>query len=71
MMTIKTRSILIDGHPAHISLEDSQWERLRAIAVSQDLTVAELVSEVDLRRPADLSAALRRYVRSHTESLAA
>ncbi len=61
---VTTRSIVLEGGMTTLSLEDTVWRDLEAIAKEHDLTVAELVSFVEdrLGTERDLSSALRTYV---------
>jgi predicted DNA-binding ribbon-helix-helix protein len=56
------RSIYLDGHKTSVSLEDSFWRALKDIARSQDLTIAEVVGDIDTRRQGNLSSAIRLFV---------
>jgi predicted DNA-binding ribbon-helix-helix protein len=54
------RSVTIAGHRTSISLEDSFWDALQAIARERKLSLAALIAEIDEGRTEDnLSAALR------------
>ncbi len=59
-----TRSIIIEGAMTTVSLEDTFWQELEAIATENDLTVAELVSLVEesLGTTSKLSVALRTFI---------
>ncbi len=61
-MTVVKRSLTIAGHATSISLEEPFWQELRRIARLRGLSLAALVSEVDLGRRGNLSSALRVYV---------
>jgi predicted DNA-binding ribbon-helix-helix protein len=56
------RSIYLDGHKTSVSLEDAFWRGLKDIARSQELTIAEVVSDIDTRRQGNLSSAIRLFV---------
>lgn len=58
------RSVSIRGHRTSFSLEDEFWNELKAIAGARKVSVAQLVTQVDLRRGEEenLSSALRLYV---------
>lgn len=57
------RSLTIAGHATSISLEKPFWAALREIAVQRQLTLPELVAEIDAQsREASLSSAIRVYV---------
>ncbi|MBC06525.1 ribbon-helix-helix domain-containing protein [Thalassospira sp.] len=59
---VRKRSVTIAGHRTSFSLEDAFWEELVGIAERRDLTLAELVVEIDTDREGNLSSALRLYV---------
>ena len=57
------RSIAIAGHRTSLSLEDAFWSALKDIARVRELSVAQLVSDVDAERgQTNLSSALRVFV---------
>ena len=59
---VRKRSVTIAGHRTSFSLEDAFWEELLAIAERREMTLAELVVEIDSERDGNLSSALRLYV---------
>ena len=66
MHTMIRRSIIIAGRQTSVSLEDSFWNRLRDIAGSQEVTLSELVDDIDVRRlRGNLASALRQFVLAH------
>ena len=63
------RSIVITGHKTSVSLEDAFWKGLKDIAGDRDITLSDLVAEIDLeRRQGNLSSAIRLYVLDHFRS---
>jgi predicted DNA-binding ribbon-helix-helix protein len=57
------RSVVIAGHKTSVSLEEEFWKSLKEIAGERDMTVAELVGEIDANRQhANLSSAIRLFV---------
>jgi predicted DNA-binding ribbon-helix-helix protein len=62
MGAIVKRSINIAGHPTSVSLEQEFWDGLKAVAKQQQISVSELVAEIDKSRDSGLSSALRVYV---------
>jgi predicted DNA-binding ribbon-helix-helix protein len=58
------RSVSIRGHRTSFSLEDEFWSELKTIAGNRQISVAQLVTQVDLRRDENenLSSALRLFV---------
>jgi predicted DNA-binding ribbon-helix-helix protein len=60
------RSIVIAGHKTSVSLEDAFWEALKEIASTRDVTLSEVVANIDaLRNQGNLSSAIRLYVLDH------
>ena len=61
--TVIKRSIVIHGHKTSVSLEDEFWATLKEIAARRDMTLSELVSQIDDgRHHANLSSAVRLFV---------
>jgi len=57
------RSIVIAGHKTSVSLEDAFWRGLKEIAQGQQVTLSNMVGEIDNdRRQGNLSSAIRLYV---------
>lgn len=60
------RSIVIAGHKTSVSLEDAFWEALKEIATTRDVTLSEVVANIDaLRNQGNLSSAIRLFVLDH------
>ena len=60
------RSIVIAGHKTSVSLEDAFWQGLKEIATGRDLTLSDLVAEIDSdRSQGNLSSAIRLFVLDH------
>lgn len=59
---LRRRSVTIAGHRTSVSLEDPFWDQLKAIASERNISIANLVAEVDKGRQTNLSSALRVYV---------
>jgi predicted DNA-binding ribbon-helix-helix protein len=63
---VTKRSIVIAGHKTSVSLEDAFWKGLKEIATDRDLTLSELVGNIDAdRRHGNLSSAIRLFVLDH------
>jgi predicted DNA-binding ribbon-helix-helix protein len=63
------RSIIISGHKTSVSLEDQFWNGLKEIGRELEVTLADLVGDIDVRRPhANLSSAIRLFVLDHFRS---
>lgn len=59
---INKRSVDIAGHRTSVSLEAPFWDALAAIAKRRNLSVNQLIAEIDKERDTNLSSALRVYV---------
>jgi predicted DNA-binding ribbon-helix-helix protein len=65
------RSIVIAGHKTSVSLEDDFWNALKEIKKSNNMTLSDLVADIDVRRlHANLSSAIRIFVLHHFRSQA-
>ena len=63
------RSIVIAGHKTSVSLEDAFWKGMKEIASSRDLTLSDVVTDIDSGRAIDnLSSAIRLFVLDHYRS---
>jgi len=57
------RSIVIAGHKTSVSLEDAFWETLKELAAARDVTLSDMVAEIDATRSqGNLSSAIRLFV---------
>jgi predicted DNA-binding ribbon-helix-helix protein len=57
------RSVVIAGHKTSVSLEEEFWKSLKEIAGERNMTVTELVREINANRQhANLSSAIRLFV---------
>ena len=59
---IKKRSVDIAGHKTSVSLEAPFWDALTAIAKRRNMSINQLIIEIDKDRVGNLSSALRVYV---------
>lgn len=59
---LKKHSVTIAGHRTSISLEACFWRHLRAIAADRNLSINELVRQLDEARTGSLSGAIRAFV---------
>lgn len=65
------RSLSIAGHRTSVSLEEPFWTGLKAIAATEQCTLADLIARIDAGRGANnLSSALRLRVLAHYQALA-
>lgn len=60
--SIQKRSVIIAGHRTSVSLEPEFWAALKSIAQHRDVSINELVTEIDGQRRGNLSSALRVHV---------
>jgi len=61
--SVAKRSVVIGGHKTSVSLEEPFWQAVREITDSRNITVSELLREIDReRRDANLSSAVRVFV---------
>jgi predicted DNA-binding ribbon-helix-helix protein len=57
------RSVVIAGHKTSVCVEEEFWNSVKEIAAERDMTVTELVGEIDANREHDnLSSAIRLFV---------
>jgi predicted DNA-binding ribbon-helix-helix protein len=61
-VSLKRRSVVIDGHRTSISIEPEFWAALTDIAKGQGRAVNMLIAEIDRARDCNLSSAIRVYV---------
>jgi len=57
------RSVVVAGHKTSVCLEEEFWKSVKEIAGERNMTVTELVGEIDANRQyANLSSAIRLFV---------
>jgi predicted DNA-binding ribbon-helix-helix protein len=57
------RSIVVAGHKTSVSLEEAFWNGMKEIASVRNLTLSEVVGEIDGgRQQGNLSSAIRLFV---------
>ena len=57
------RSIVIVGHKTSVSLEEAFWNGMKEISGLRNMTLSELVGEIDSnRQQGNLSSAIRLFV---------
>src|SRR3978361_1092605 len=65
------RSIVVAGHKTSVSLEEAFWNGMKEISGLRDMTLSELVGEIDSnRQPGNLSSAIRLFVLDYFRSRA-
>tara|TARA_R110000868_G_scaffold152534_11_gene377282 strand:+ start:381 stop:596 length:216 start_codon:yes stop_codon:yes gene_type:complete len=67
---IRKRSVDIAGHRTSVSVEEPFWEALQDIAARKEISVSELIAEIDRTRDGNLSSAIRLYVLKDLQSRA-
>lgn len=55
------RSVSLHGHKTSVSLEKAFWDVLEKAALSQNISLAQLIKNVDENRHGNLASALRLY----------
>lgn len=55
------RSVSLHGHKTSVSLENAFWHVLEEAAQSQNISLSQLIRQVDESRQGALSSALRLY----------
>jgi predicted DNA-binding ribbon-helix-helix protein len=66
------RSIVVAGHKTSVSLEEAFWSGMKEISSARDMTLSELVGEIDGgRQQGNLSSAIRLFVLDYFRSRAA
>lgn len=65
------RSIVVAGHKTSVSLEEAFWNSMKEISAIRDITLSELVGEIDSnRKQGNLSSAIRLFVLEYFRSRA-
>jgi len=59
--SFQKRSLTLKGHKTSVALEKAFWVVLEEIALHRQLTLPQLISEIDESRKGSLSSALRLY----------
>ncbi|MEO5375185.1 MAG: ribbon-helix-helix domain-containing protein [Alphaproteobacteria bacterium] len=59
---VRKRSVVIAGHRTSVSLESEFWDGLREIARRREISIGQLITEIDAVRQGNLSSALRVFV---------
>ena len=65
------RSVVVAGHKTSVSLEEAFWSSMKEISIVRDMTLSELVGEIDKgREQGNLSSAIRLFVLDYFRSRA-
>ena len=59
------RSVSLHGHKTSVSLEKAFWDVLEQAAQSQNISLSQLIKNVDENRQGNLASALRLYALGH------
>jgi len=66
------RSIVVGGHKTSVSLEEAFWNGMKEISGLRNMTLSQLVGEIDNnRQQGNLSSAIRLFVLDHFRSCTA
>jgi predicted DNA-binding ribbon-helix-helix protein len=66
--SIRKHSVLVAGHETSVSTENAFWDGLCRIARERNLSINDLVAEIDSGRIGNLSSAIRLYVLQHAKN---
>jgi len=65
------RSIVMAGHKTSVSLEEAFWNGMKEISSIRNMTLSDLVGEIDAgRQQGNLSSAIRLYVLDYFRRIA-
>ncbi|GLR87998.1 ribbon-helix-helix domain-containing protein [Bradyrhizobium iriomotense] len=65
------RSVVVAGHKTSVSLEAAFWNGMKEISGLRNMTLSELVGEIDTNRPhGNLSSAIRLFVLDYFQNRA-
>ena len=65
------RSIVVANHKTSVSLEEAFWNGMKEISSARNMTLSELVGEIDNnRKQGNLSSAIRLFVLDYFRSRA-
>lgn len=67
----RKRSVVIAGHKTSVSLEPEFWEALKEIAARRNISVNQIVRDIDAGHKGNLSSAIRLHILQHFRTLAA
>jgi len=60
------RSVVVAGHKTSVSLEEAFWTSMKEISCARNMSLSELVGEIDTnRQQGNLSSAIRLFVLDH------
>ena len=65
------RSIVVAGHKTSVSLEEAFWNSMKEISGQRDISLSQLVGEIDSNRQhGNLSSAIRLFVLDYFQTRA-
>ncbi len=64
------RSFRIAGHQTSLSMERAFWDEFRTMAQADGRSMTDLIAEIDTRRTAGLSRAVRVYILKRLQTAA-
>lgn len=59
---IEKHSVMIAGHASSVTLENIYWLALKKEAKSKEISLSNLIEEIDAARSGNLSSAIRLYL---------
>lgn len=59
---MRKHSVLVAGHATSLSLENAFWQEFKEIAARKGTPLNRQITEIDYRRPGNLSSAIRVFV---------
>ena len=69
---VAKRSVVVAGHKTSVSLEEVFWNGMKEISGERNVTLSDLVGEIDTKRQqGNLSSAIRLFVLDYFKSRAA
>jgi len=63
---VRKRSVTVAGHRTSFSIEEAFWQRLKAFATADGISLNTLIERIDQDRQGNLSSAVRVYVLERT-----
>lgn len=66
----RKRSVVIAGHKTSVSLEPEFWDALKEIAAGRNISVNQIVRDIDTGHEGNLSSAIRLHILRHYRALA-
>ena len=67
----RKHSVVVAGHRTSVSVEPMFWDALRDAARERDMSINELVGEIDRTRDGSLSSAIRVFALNQVRQVSA